>query len=390
MPIASVLNILRTIKDRGAISRTDLQQVTGLSWGTITNTTRELLNRKLIKEEGALATKAGRKPVQLALNPSSHSLVGVDMGGDTLRCLVMNLAGEELWHEQAESGKEEGPEAVVQRVAEMVRRAMTSNSLVTRRSMGSGVAVPGILDATRSVVKGAWSGTGRQDVPVREMLESRLNGMGLAGQTVRLELHANCLTTAERWFGEASQVEDVLCIYLGMSVGMGVVIEGDIFRGSQGAAGALGLVTVDPQGPTSACGKRGCLDLYAAAGAVLEYARGRGVNAGSVEELATAAAGGNEAARATWVHVGRHVGLAVANLVEVLNPGLVVLAGPTTAGQAHFMPALEAEVAKVWREVSRKVVVSQLGERAAAMGACGVMLQAAFENHGVERATMTA
>src|SRR5947207_1278800 len=102
MPAASVLHILRTIKDRGSIARTDLQRFTGLSWGTITNTTRELLDRKLIVEEGAASTKAGRKPMRLALNRAGQFLVGVDISPDVVRCLTMNLAGETL-------GYEEGP-----------------------------------------------------------------------------------------------------------------------------------------------------------------------------------------------------------------------------------------------------------------------------------------
>ena len=91
MPALSVLHILRTIKERGTISRTDLQTRTGLSWGTITNTTRDLLNRNLIREEGAIQTKAGRKPVCLSINPSTHVLIGLDISPHVLRCIALNL-----------------------------------------------------------------------------------------------------------------------------------------------------------------------------------------------------------------------------------------------------------------------------------------------------------
>src|SRR5437764_9979688 len=110
MPVTSVLHILRTIKERTSISRTDLQQVTGLSWGTVTNTTRELLNRDLIREEGALSTKAGRKPVQLALNKQRHCLAGVEIAPDGVCCIAMNLAGDMLWYGEHESAIDETPE----------------------------------------------------------------------------------------------------------------------------------------------------------------------------------------------------------------------------------------------------------------------------------------
>lgn len=391
MPIASVLHILRTIKDRGVVSRTNLQQLTGLSWGTVTNTTRELLNRKLIREDGAVSTKAGRKPMQLALNPHGHSLVGVDMGMDALQCIVMNLAGESLWHEKVAVNVADGPEVMVVRAADLVKRAMSSSSLISRSSMGIGVSVPGFLDSDREVVRAAPHSQKWVDTPVREMLEKRLAALGLGGEFVRLELRANCLATAERWFGEASQVEDLLCIELDASVGLGVVIKGDIFRGSEGAAGNFAHMTVDPNGPSCVCGRRGCVEVYCAAGALLEYAQSRAaakhaaVHADSIAELTRRASAGNVIAVETWERMGCCLGLGIGNLMALFDPGMVVLAGRTTAGAAHFMPAVARETERpCWPPKSRKVVVSQLGESAAAMGACGVILQAAFEPEGME------
>jgi len=390
MAITSVLNILRTIKDRGSISRTDLQQVTGLSWGTITNTTRELLERNFIREEGATASKAGRKPMRLALNPARHALLGVEITPELVRCLAMNLAGDALWYETAPVSGEQEPENVLDETAEIVRRGLSAMS--SRLCLGIGVAVPGTLDVKNGAVVRAprlpkWS-----NVPVRDRLQAKLNN------AVRVERIANCLAIAERWFGEAGEVEEILCVKIGEGVGMGVMMNGEIFRGGQGMAAEFGHITIDPEGPACTCGDRGCVEAYCSAPAIVNHARSlaQGPDAvatvKTVEELAHLAAANNPAALATFERMGKVLGIGVANAIDLFNPGVVVLSGKSTTAERFFMHSLEQQVeAHAWKHSSRKLLVSRLGERATAMGACGMILQAAFEHDAAARAeSMTA
>ena len=385
MPAVSVLQILRTIKERGSISRTDLQQITRLSWGTITNTTRELLNRNLIREEGALSTKAGRKPMKLALNPSGHCLVGVEIAPDYVRCLVMNLAGEALGYEQSPGAAgSESAEIVLERTAAIINRRLGENA--GRICMGVGVAVPGALEVKNGIVRYAPRLPNWKDVPVRRILQERLSA------AVLLEHNPNCLALAERWFGDAHHADNLLCIHLGEGVGMGIILDGEIFRGSQDMAGEFGHVTVDPEGPVCACGDRGCVEAYCSASALVGYAQSV-AEAGdvaskvrTVDELAALASQGNKTAKETFVRMGRHLGIGVANLIDLFNPDMVVLAGRSTIGKDHFVATLEREVnAHAWRQSGREVLVSRLGERATAMGACGMILQAALAHATSEK-----
>ncbi len=390
MAVTSVLNILRTIKDRGAISRTDLQQVTSLSWGTITNTTRELLERNFIREEGATASKAGRKPMRLALNPARHSLIGVEIIPELVRCLAMNIAGDALWYETAHVQPEEEPESVLDRTADLVRRALSAVS--ARLCLGIGIAVPGTLNVKHGAIVRAPRLPKWNNVPVRERLQAKLN------TAIHVERIANCLALAERWFGAAGEIEEVLCVKIGEGVGMGVLINGEIFRGGEGMAAEFGHITIDPEGPACGCGDRGCVESYCSAPAIISHARSlatggdAAAHVKSVEELATLAAANNPAALATFERMGKVLGLGVANAIDLFNPGLVVLAGKSTAGERYFMNALERQVeAHAWGQSSHKLLVSRLGERATAMGACGMILQAAFEHDaGVRTESMTA
>jgi len=382
MPVASVLHILRTIKDRGSIARTDLQRFSGLSWGTITNTTRELLDRKLIVEEGAASTRAGRKPMRLALNRAGQILIGVDISPDAVRCLTMNLAGETLGYEEGAGAAAEAPAQVLQGVAEMIKRALALPA-AGRGCLGVGVALPGSLDRTQGVLRFAPRLPGWKDVPVGECLRKRVNGPSCE---ILLERNTNCLAIAERWFGEAAQAQHVLCVHLGEGVGMAVLLHGDIFRGSQELAGEFGHTTLDPEGPLCACGDRGCVEAYCSTSALLSYARS--VAAGddavskvrSIEELAALAGAKNSAALETFMRMGGKLGIGVANLIDLFNPELVVLAGRGTVAKDYFLPALEKALeAHVWRDSMRRLLVSRLGERATAMGACGMVLESVFE-----------
>jgi predicted NBD/HSP70 family sugar kinase len=371
MAAVSVLHILRSIRENGPISRTSLQQITGLSWGTITNATRSLLNRRLIREERVETAKAGRKPVHLSLNRDEHCIIGLELGIDAMRCIAMNPAGETLGFEQGAGIHGETPEIALDRMAAMARRALADNG--GRKLMGTGISAPGAIDANNVLMSNTrlhgWAG-----VAIRAELEKRL------GMEVQAECDTNCLALVERWFGEAAHSQDVLCICLGETVGMGILLGGIIFRGSQGKAGEFGHMTVDPEGPPCHCGDRGCVEVYCSLPAVLAGAPGNA----TLEELIMRARGnggghGESPERSALEAMGRKLGIAVANAVDLFDPELVVIAGKLAAAWEWFSPAMLEEVdAHTDKSPKRRIAFSRLGPQAAAMGACAMVLQAAL------------
>ena len=386
MATLSVLHILRTIKERGSVSRTDLQHLTSLSWGTITNTTRELLNRNLIREEGALATKSGRKPVKLAINPASHVLVGVDIAPDSLKCLALNLAGETLWSENRGFDLALPPAEVLDLVAGMLRRALEEPSVRQRMCLGVGIAAQGALDVRRGLMRFAPRMPGWKNVQIRDHLQAQIP------VPVLIEHDIHCLALAERWFGEATAADDVLCINLGEGIGMGILLNGDVYRGSQELAGEFGHITVDPNGPPCACGDRGCIESFCSTHAINEFARSRAADQSptlaailatrpaTAPELIAAASAGDLAARAGLERLGQYLGLGVANLIDLFNPSLIVLCGPLALGREYYLPALNHQIEKhAWKHSNRQLLISKLGNQAVAMGACGIVLQSVFD-----------
>jgi predicted NBD/HSP70 family sugar kinase len=385
MASLSVLNILRAIKERGSVSRTDLQQSTGLSWGTITNTTRELLNRNLIREEGALSTKAGRRPVRLAINPANHSLIGVDIGRKLVRCMMLSLSGEVLWSEQFNYGVDEAPAAVLGKIVDLLQAALELPVSLTRSCLGIGVSAPGAIDVASGIMRFAPGMPAWKNVAISQTLQARLS------PRVYIEHSPNCLAMAERWFGQASQVEDVLCVTVGGGVGMGILIQGEVFRGSQQFAGEFGHITVDPNGPLCGCGDHGCVEAFCSFPALVEFIRSipqeqspalkkiLDSRTPTISELTTFAREGDAAVLAAFTRVGRYLGIGIANLVDLFNPDLIVLAGSMMVAREFFMPTVDVGVNKhAWKHSNRKILISQLGERAIGMGACGMVLQSIF------------
>lgn len=374
MPSLSVLNILRTIKEHGTLSRTDLQNITRLSWGTITNTTRELLERNLIREEGTLHTKAGRKPMRLAINPVTHVLIGVDIAPRLVRCVAMNLAGETLDYRETPYDIAEPAQSTLERVGSLIVETLHQPSVASRSCLGVGVAVQGAVDVKRGVMRFAPRMPGWINVPIREYLQLKV------AAPVLVEHAPNCLALAERWFGEASAAEDVICIHLGEGVGMGILHDGDLYRGAQQMAGEFGHVTLDPEGPPCACGDRGCVESYCSVPAVLDALKHEGSTFTSPIDVTTAAKAGDEKVRAVLGRMGHKLGLGVANLIDLFNPTLVILSGQLAPAADFFLPAVREQVGKhAWKQAAQRILISTLGDRAVAIGACGTVLQSVFE-----------
>jgi predicted NBD/HSP70 family sugar kinase len=353
MPVPSVLTILRTIKDRGSISRTDLQQLTGLSWGTVTNTTRELLSRRLIREEGATATKAGRKPVRLAINRLSHAIFGLHLEPSCLRIVALNLVGDTLAMEEVPVDANASPAEVLSKAADVVKTMRGQEALVGRDALGIGVALPGRVDPHRGLLWSAPKLPLWKNVPVGPLLHAA------SGMPACVERTANCHALAERWFGAAGDAEHVLCLLLGDEVDLGILSDGRIFGGSANLAGNISHLPLVPQGPICPlCEGAGCLHILCE----------------NVFHSAAPTSGEASAALGQAVHA------LLRQAIALLDPDAVFLAGThIQALPAVAIAASLAVEAAQQRGHHAQLLASTLSSAAPALGACGLVLDATFD-----------
>lgn len=260
---------------------------------------------------------------------------------------------------EVETGTGSGPEAVCVRIADVVRELGGEVGAV-------GVGFPGPLDPEAGIVHGAPNLPGTRSFRLRERLA------GLLGLPVVVDNDANCAALGEWWAGAGRRARMVVCVTLGTGIGGGIVIDGRIWHGAAGIAGEIGHVQVDPRGPDCNCGSRGCLELYASAGAlVAAYGRETG-QAVDAEGVARRAASGDEAARRVLDEAGELLGRAAAFVVDFLGPDRLLFTGGVAGAWELMAPSIRGVVATTcWEQAVAAVRIDrgELGTLAGVYGA---------------------
>ncbi|MGC2210202.1 MAG: ROK family protein [Candidatus Korobacteraceae bacterium] len=270
--------------------------------------------------------------------------IGVDLGGTNLRVAAVDEDGSMLIKDELKTEVSRGRDEVIDALcsaAQQVVREMQARA-GSGKLLGIGVGVPGLIDIESGRLLESPNLPGWSDYDVKGAIERRL------GTTVILENDANVAALGELWLGAGRGVES-LCMYtLGTGVGGGLVLEGKIWRGWNGMAGELGHCNVEPEGHGCGCGSWGCLEQYASATAVVRMARemmaaGAPTNSQAVYERAMQ---GDAEAKKVFERVGRALGMAIADMVNILNLSLYVIGGGVSSAWDAFAPAMFAEVRK--------------------------------------------
>ena len=284
-------------------------------------------------------------------------IVGVDLGGTNIVVGAMSDDGTQQYGMHTEPTRpEDGADGVIGRMARMVETTITTTMRETGASrdafQGVGIGAPGPLDRERGMVL-LTPNLGWHDVPLRDRMRD------LTGLPATLDNDANCATYGEWWIGAARGARNVIGMTIGTGIGGGLIFDGRLYHGSSDVAGEIGHTTIDQTGRRCGCGNYGCLEAYASGTAIAERARealsfDQGVILselvdGDVSKITAqtvyeAASRGDAVAREVVRDTARFLGTGIANLLNIFNPDVVVIAGGVTqAGEALFTP-LRAEV----------------------------------------------
>ncbi|MCW2989638.1 MAG: hypothetical protein JWM73_232 [Solirubrobacterales bacterium] len=370
---AQIIDVLR---GAGSASRAEIARLTGLSRTTVSSVVAELHESGLVGEaptDGATPAGGGRgRPgVLLTLQPSAGAAVGIDFGHTHLRVAVADLSSRVLAERHRRLDVDRSAEvalgAAVELVDEVLAEAGTDRSRVT----GVGVGLPGPLDRLSGTVGSAvilpgWAGLR----PALE-LEQRL------GLPIMVDNDANLGALAENTVGAGRGVADIVYLKLASGIGAGLVLGGRLHRGASGMAGEIGHVLSNPDGLVCRCGNRGCLETVAAAPALIDLLR---VSHG--EDLATAdllrlAADGDVGVRRVFADAGRSVGRALADLVNAVNPGRIVVGGELSAVGDPLLDGIRTSIERYALPAAAaalEVVPGVLGDRAEVLGAIALVI----------------
>lgn len=366
----SVLNI---IKAHGPIARIDIARLARLSPASVTSLTAELIEDGLIFEKQPGDSRGGRRPILLALNATGAYVVGIKLAEENATLVLTDLNAHTLArHPQNLASRD--PAEVSDRLAESVHVLLDSAHVDRSRLLGVGIGLAGIIDAKHGICR-VSPYNGWRDVPFAELLEKRLD------YPVYLDNDVNTLTLMERLYGVGQQVDDFLVITVGRGVGMGIVVNGQVYRGNRGGGGELGHTVVDPDGPLCTCGNRGCLETFVAEPWLLQRARFDGLDVTSPEALVTAAGAGEAAAVNVLARAGEILGRATANLVNLFAPSMIILSGEgVRAGDWLFGPMRHTMMRHIFSPLAEDldIRVEPLGDDAWARGAASLVLREIF------------
>jgi len=324
-------------------------------------------------------------------------VLGLDVGGTKLAAGVVAGDGRVLSMQVAPSRVEEGPDVMIERHLDLGRSAVAAADVSWEQIRAVGIACGGPLDPFRGIIQSPPGLPGWDDVPLVAMVEQALQ------RPTVVDNDATACAIAEWWFGVGRKrgVRDLVYLTISTGVGGGLILDGRVYRGAAGNAGELGHLTVDYRGRQCGCGRRGCLEAYAsgpqiaartreclAEGAASLLAELPDVTA---RDVAEAAAAGDPLARDIWDETMAMLGSAVANILDIFNPELVVLGGGVTrSGDQLLVPVREAGLRQAMAPArnAADIVLAGLGDELGVVSAATVAFErlpvgqrAAAEHH---------
>ena len=366
---ANLERVVRAVRLAGSLTQAEIARSTGLSAATVSNIVRELRDNGTVQVTPT--SSGGRRARSVSLSGDAGVVVGVDFGHSHLRVAVGNLAHQVLAEQSEPIDVDASAAESFDRAERLIGRLIEATGVGQDKVIGVGLGVPGPIDVATGVLGStailpSWGG-----VNPREELATRL------GMPVAVDNDANLGALGELVWGAGRGVKDLAYIKVASGVGAGLVINGRIYRGPGGTAGEIGHITLDESGPVCRCGNRGCLETFTAARHVLELLRGSHGPDLTVPQVVQMAREGDPGCRRVIADVGRHVGMGVANLCNLLNPSRVVLGGDLAeAGELVLGPIRESVARYAIPSAARQlsVVPGALGGRAEVLGALALVL----------------
>jgi predicted NBD/HSP70 family sugar kinase len=379
--------IFERIRAAGTLPRVQVAKELGVSPASVTAITSELIENGLIEEVVSVRDgeqTRGRPPVALGVRAGAHLVAGIKLSDRENTAVVVDFAGNLLASEtmRQRQGLHELAE-ILDEVETLVGR-VTARAGIDRRDLSAvGIGVPGFVDSASGSV--FWSPVLRErQVPLAAAVEERL------GLPVHIDNDANLVALAELWFGVGRELADFAVVTIEHGVGMGLVLNHRLYRGAHGVGTELGHMKVQLDGALCRCGQRGCLEAYVADYALAREAttalnlihHDRQSTGELLESLFEQAKDENSAARSIFRRAGRYLAVGLANVVNLFDPGLIILSGERMRYDYLYAADTLAEMERLMVNAGRppRIEVHAWGDLLWAHGAAVLALAAVTES----------
>lgn len=360
--------IVEAVKHYGGLTQVELAGATGLSPASVSNIVKELVGAGVLST--APSTRSGRRAQHVTLARTLGIVVGIHVGTRHLRVALADASSQIVTEHRLPLAADHRADAGLDRCALLIADMLESVDASYDEVLAVGVGLPAPVDVRTGTITVPGIMRGWDGVPVAEVLARRV------GKPVFVENDATLGAVAEHRTGAGVGVDDLAYLRISHRIGAGLVIGGRPFRGVAGAAGEIGHVTIDENGPVCRCGNRGCLETFASGPVLIELLRSsHGVL--TMKDVIRRGLDGDAGCRRVIADAGRHIGVATANLVNLLNPQRIVVGGELTeAGEILLDPMRDAlaRCALPTVDGGPEIVVGRLGNDAEVRGAIALAI----------------
>ena len=377
--------VLELIWRERRVSRAGIARMTGLSRSTVSKIVAAF-PATLVAEAGDGPSRGGRRPVILEFQDNSSVILGVDLGATHVSVVLTNLRGRILACKHKNYGVRSDPVGTAALMVRVCQECLDESPGPGSDLLGIGIGVPSPVDPLRpdrlsEVVYPAWRG---------HSLSGDL--MARYGVPVLVDNDANLGALAEYWWGGAVGVDNFNYVKVGTGVGSGQMIRGEIYRGATGVAGEIGHLAIDPGGRPCVCGNRGCLATFVGTAALMDRTAELLADFPdsvlnkcnlSLSNIESAVRAGDSLALKVIDEAVRHLGIAIAGVLNLMNPSMVIIGGSLSGlGDRLLVPLREAAFRRtlVSSVAAAEIRTSSLGPQAIALGASTQVLATALAN----------
>jgi predicted NBD/HSP70 family sugar kinase len=362
---------------------------TGLSQPHVAELLKELSQVKIIKEIGKGISKGGRPPKIYALVPNYKYVIGVDVNLHHMSIAIFNLDNQVIFRKDYSSFDLESTVEYTNRLAQIIVDSMTEMNLAITDIIACSLSLPGLVDAVngKSITHLSVFPEG-----ISKYLESKLH------MPVILENDCKMMAMGENSFGKAKEMNSAICLKIGSGIGLGIIIDGKIYRGADGFAGEFGHILIDPNGDLCHCGKVGCLETLCS-GSILTQKVNRAIEKGqvttlskyktdqndiSLSQIVNAINSGDSYAIDELTKAADHLGKGLVTLIHILNPEAIIMGGKLAHTRKNIIDPLKSSLNKYTMPEFRKKVkisCSDLLDESTLLGTMAYTMQMVFESN---------
>lgn len=380
--------VLNVIKANDGISRYEISRLTGLSPSAVSKIVTLLIETGFVSEDSKKTKNAsGRKPIGLSLRDDTHFPIGIEIESDRITGIVINLAGEVVRQTFVNISSESSYNDILDKVIDIY--SLLSKDFDSEQIMGIGVAIPGLIDVNNGISIFSEN-LGWYNVPVREILGKYIH------KPIFIEQNIKTVTLGELWYGAGIGKKNVACVRVGSGISVGFVINGSIYKGSNGVVGELGHTVIEIDGNRCKCGGQGCLESYVSTRVLIDKVTEgiknkvftrvslNGKTRGEIlEEIFKAGKGGDRFIQNILDEMGRYLGIGIANIINLFNPEVVIITGGLAkAGELILDSIIRTVKFRIFPPIPGfnmpEITTSKLGVFTCAIGAATLVIEDVF------------